>query len=53
MDLGIDEELFAVETLSSRTQFLMNKPPEKHSNPVMLPVADDRNNEDIDNGLMQ
>ncbi|KAI8083956.1 uncharacterized protein B0P05DRAFT_535595 [Gilbertella persicaria] len=28
MDLDIDEELFAIKTISSRTQFLLNKPPE-------------------------
>ncbi|KAG1167172.1 hypothetical protein G6F70_009565 [Rhizopus microsporus] len=27
MDLVVDEELFATETISSRTQFLMNKHP--------------------------
>ncbi|KAG1133933.1 hypothetical protein G6F37_006902 [Rhizopus arrhizus] len=48
MDLVVDEELFAIETISSRTPFLMKKPPERHSNPVMLPVTDDRKNEDID-----
>jgi transposase len=47
MDLVVDEELFAIETISSRTQFLMNKPPERYSNPVMHPVSDDRNN-DVD-----
>ncbi|KAG0758327.1 hypothetical protein G6F22_019683 [Rhizopus arrhizus] len=43
MDLVVDEELYAIETISSRTQFLMNKPPERPSNPVILPVADERN----------
>ncbi|RCH89437.1 hypothetical protein CU097_009794 [Rhizopus azygosporus] len=47
-DLAIDEELFPIETISSRTQFLLNKPPERPSNPVMLPVTDERNNEDVD-----
>ncbi|CEP17181.1 hypothetical protein [Parasitella parasitica] len=47
MDLVVDEELFAIETISSRTQFLMNKPPERYSNPVMHPVSDDKNN-DVD-----
>lgn len=47
MDLVVDEELFAIEIISSRTQFLMNKPPERYSNPVMHPVSDDRNN-DVD-----
>ena len=37
----------AVETISSRTQFLMNKPPERPSNPIMHPVADEKNN-DVD-----
>jgi hypothetical protein len=44
MDLVVDEELFAIETISSRTQFLMNKPPERSSNPVMHTVAE----EDVD-----
>ena len=48
MDLVVDEELFAIETISSRTQFLMNKPPERPSNPVILPVTDERNSEDVD-----
>ncbi|CEI92061.1 hypothetical protein RMCBS344292_06335 [Rhizopus microsporus] len=48
MDLAIDEELFPIETISSRAQFLLNKPPERPSNPVMLPVTDERNNEDVD-----
>ncbi|KAG0768150.1 hypothetical protein G6F33_003026 [Rhizopus arrhizus] len=43
VDLIVDEELYAIETISSRTQFLMNKPPERPSNPVILPVADERN----------
>jgi hypothetical protein len=48
MNLVVDEELFAVETISSRTQFLMNKPLERPSNPVILPVTDERNSEDVD-----
>ena len=48
MDFVVDEELFAIETISSRTQFLMNKPPERPSNPVILPVTDERNSEDVD-----
>ena len=40
MDLVVDEELYAIETISSRTQFLMNNLP---SNPGILPVADERN----------
>ncbi|KAI8991858.1 hypothetical protein BDF20DRAFT_831862 [Mycotypha africana] len=43
MDLVVDEELYAIDTISSRTQFLMNKPPERPSNPVILPVADEIN----------
>lgn len=43
MDVVVDEELFAIETISSRTQFLMNKP-----NPVMDPVMYKMNSEDID-----
>jgi hypothetical protein len=43
----VDEELYAIETISSRTQFLMNKPPERPSSPVILPVADERNH-DVD-----
>lgn len=48
MDLVVDEELFAIETISCRTQFLMNKPPERPSNPVIHPVTSVRNNEDVD-----
>ncbi|ORE18631.1 hypothetical protein BCV71DRAFT_263698 [Rhizopus microsporus] len=48
MDLVIDEDLFAIETISSRIQFLRNKPPEKPCNPVIYPVTDKRNNEVID-----
>ncbi|KAI8376265.1 uncharacterized protein BYT42DRAFT_573997 [Radiomyces spectabilis] len=47
MDVVVDEKLFAIETISSRTQFLMNKPSER-PNPVMHPVMDKRNSEDID-----
>lgn len=43
MDLVVDEELYAIETISSRTQFLMNKPPERQSNPIILPNVDERN----------
>jgi hypothetical protein len=46
MDLVIDEELFAIETISSRTQFLMNKPPERPIH-AMVPVAAERHNEDV------
>lgn len=47
MDLVVDEELFAIETISSRTQFLANKPPERPHNPVMRAVADERSSEDV------
>ncbi|KAG1146957.1 hypothetical protein G6F37_005351 [Rhizopus arrhizus] len=47
MDLVVDEELFAIETISSYTQFLMNKPPERPSNIVMPPITDEMNN-DVD-----
>ncbi|CEP18709.1 hypothetical protein [Parasitella parasitica] len=47
MDLVIDEELCAIETVSSRTQFLANKPPERPHNPEMRVVADERSSEDI------
>jgi transposase len=48
MDLVADEELFAIETISCRTRFLMNKPLERPSNPVIHPVTNVRNNEDVD-----
>lgn len=48
MDLVVDEELFAIETISSRTQFLINKPPERPLNSVGHPAADERNNEYVD-----
>lgn len=47
IDLVIDEELFVIETISSRAQFLMNKPLERPSNPIMHPVVDEKNN-DVD-----
>lgn len=47
MDLVVDEELFAIETISSRTQFLANRPPERPSNPVMNPVVDEWSSEDV------
>ena len=46
-DLVVDEELFTIETISSRAQFVMNKPLERRSNPVVRPVADEKNN-DVD-----
>ncbi|KAL9547281.1 hypothetical protein PS6_007210, partial [Mucor atramentarius] len=48
IDLVVDEELFAIETISSRTQFLMNKPPERPFNPVVHSVANERSIEDVD-----
>ncbi|KAG1051055.1 hypothetical protein G6F43_006713 [Rhizopus delemar] len=48
MDLVFDEELFTIETISSRTQFLMNKPPERPSNLVIHPVTNEMNNEGVD-----
>ncbi|KAG1451367.1 hypothetical protein G6F46_008779 [Rhizopus delemar] len=51
MDLVVDEELFAIETINSRTQFLMNKPPEKPYNYFILLIVDERNNGDIDMDL--
>ncbi|ORE07267.1 hypothetical protein BCV72DRAFT_226993, partial [Rhizopus microsporus var. microsporus] len=50
MDL-VDEELFAIETINARTQFLMNKSPERSSNPAMHPVADERDNGDVNMDL--
>ncbi|KAG1457808.1 hypothetical protein G6F56_006532 [Rhizopus delemar] len=44
MDLVVDEELFTIETIGCRTQFLVNKPLERPSNTVV----DERNNEDVD-----
>lgn len=41
MYLSVDEELFAIETLSSRTQFLQNKPPERPPKPTVLHSAGD------------
>ena len=35
--------MYTIETISFRTQFLMNRPPERPSNPVILPVANERN----------
>ncbi|KAI7853652.1 hypothetical protein BDC45DRAFT_510762 [Circinella umbellata] len=46
----VDEELFAIKTISSRTQFVMNKPSERR-NPVMHPDIDKRNSKDIYMGL--
>ncbi|KAG1043165.1 hypothetical protein G6F43_011728 [Rhizopus delemar] len=46
MDLVVDEELFAIETISSRTQFLMNKPPERPIHTIVPAVAEKRS-EDV------
>lgn len=46
IDLVIDK-LFAIETVSSRAQFLVNKPPERPSNSAMHPDADKRNSGDV------
>ncbi|KAI7866049.1 hypothetical protein BDF14DRAFT_1875385 [Spinellus fusiger] len=46
MDLVIDKELFAIKTISSHTQFLMNTPP-KRLIPTMHPTVDERHNEDV------
>jgi transposase len=46
MDLVVDEELFAIETISSRTQFLMNKPPERYIY-TMPPAAAEGDSEDV------
>lgn len=51
MDIVVDEEVFAIETVTSHTQFLQNKPPERSPKSAMYPIADERNNGDIDMGL--
>jgi hypothetical protein len=48
MDLVVDEELFVIETVSSRTRFLTNKPPERLFKPALLPTADESNSKDVD-----
>ncbi|KAI8645900.1 hypothetical protein BD408DRAFT_411238 [Parasitella parasitica] len=45
MDLAVNDELFAIETINPCTPFLMNKPPESPSNPVMHPVAEEKFND--------
>lgn len=40
MDLVVDKKLFAIESVSSRAQCLKNKPPERHFNPVIYPIAE-------------
>ncbi|ORE03067.1 hypothetical protein BCV72DRAFT_338246 [Rhizopus microsporus var. microsporus] len=47
MDLTVDEELFTIETISSRTQFLQNKPPERPPKPMLYPVGDERDRVDV------
>ncbi|CEP08888.1 hypothetical protein [Parasitella parasitica] len=47
MDLTVDEELFAIQTISSCTQFHQNKPPERPLQPALHPVGDERNHADI------
>jgi transposase len=47
MDLAVDEELFAIETISSHTQFLQNKPPERPSKPTLHLTGDERNHVDV------
>lgn len=43
----VDDELFAIETISSRSQYLMNKPLERPF-PTMHSAADERNSKDVD-----
>ncbi|KAI9014431.1 hypothetical protein CLU79DRAFT_708115, partial [Phycomyces nitens] len=47
IDLVVDEELFAIETISSRTQFLKNRPLKRSCNPTMDPTAEKMNSEDV------
>jgi hypothetical protein len=42
MNLVVDEELFAIETLSFHTQLLKNTPPEKPFILAILPITDKR-----------
>jgi hypothetical protein len=46
MDLTVDEKLFAIKTISSRTQFLQNKPPERPPKPALHSIVNDRNHVD-------
>jgi hypothetical protein len=48
MNLVVNEELFAIETIISRTQFLNNKPSERYSFLAMLSIADERKDKDAD-----
>lgn len=43
MDLVVDQGLFALETISSHTQFLENKHTEKASNPEIFPRRKGKN----------
>ncbi|CEI92944.1 hypothetical protein RMCBS344292_07189 [Rhizopus microsporus] len=45
MDLTVDEELFAIETISSRTQFRQNKPSERPPKPMLHSVGDEKNHD--------
>lgn len=47
MDLSVDEELFVIETISSRTQFLQNKPPERPFIPILRSDRDKRDGVDV------
>ncbi|KAG0743972.1 hypothetical protein G6F60_003385 [Rhizopus arrhizus] len=46
MDLVVDEEPFSIETISSRTQFLMNKTPDRPIH-TMVPAAAEKHSEDV------
>jgi hypothetical protein len=46
MDLVVDEEPFSIKTISSRTQFLMNKTPERPIH-TMVPAAAEKHSEDV------
>lgn len=47
----VDEEMFAIEIISFRTQFLKNKPPERPSNFTIHLATDERNSEDVNTVL--
>jgi hypothetical protein len=47
MELVVDEELFAIETISSHTQFLKNRPTDEVSIPLILPEGNKRISEDV------
>lgn len=46
MELAVDEELFAIETISSSIQFLQSKPPERLSKSTMYPPEGRRSDVD-------